>query len=206
MDLLKFFTDEMCGDITRWLRMLGYDTVSPVDHPNTDGSSPNDDEIIKICFATHRILISKDVEIIKKMKEKSEKLTMVDKKFLLKFEVVPSQEPPLYPCLLLKSTDLTNNLSEIGKYFLIHFEYNSNTARCPKCNFHLQKIKNPKDFIDFIPANVYKYHKKFWKCSNSECGKIFWKGTHLERIIQTLKNIQKNDHVKDIKELSRNIH
>jgi len=195
----------MCGDINRWLRMLGYDTISPVDHPNPDGTTPNDDEIIKICFATHRILISKDVEIIKKMREKSEKKIKNDTEFHSKFEIKQIHETAIFPCLLLKSTDLRVNLSEIRLNYQILLEYDIDAARCPKCNFHLQKIQNAVDFKELIPANVYNYHKEFWKCSNFECGQIFWKGTHLERIIQTLQSIQKKDYVKDIKELSRNI-
>lgn len=195
MGILKFLTDEMCGDINRWLRMLGYDTTSPLNHPNLEGNVPNDDEIIKICLATHRILISKDVEIIKKMSEKSAKISKIEKDFNSKFAIKQLHKKPTYPCILLKSTDLTTNLSKIRDYFDIQLEYDIDKTRCPKCNFKLQKIENPEEFKENIPESVYKYHTEFWKCSNSDCGKIFWKGTHLERIVQTLKSIQKKDIV-----------
>ena len=194
---LKFLSDEMCGDINRWLRMLGYDSTIPQDHPKQDGSTPNDDEIIEICLSTHRILISKDYEIIKKLNQKTEKSLKFDKKFISRFgieeESGKDSKTSTFPCILLRSTGITENLSEIHKKFNIQLSYGIDKARCPKCNSILQKIQNPEEFKEKIPPSVYKFHTQFWKCSNSECGQLFWKGTHIERILETLKRVQKKD-------------
>lgn len=175
--------------------MLGYDSILPQDHPNDDGSIPDDDEIIRICLSTNRILISKDYEIIKKMKMKTEKNLKLDPQFLIRYGINWSLGEDgtisVNPYLLLRSTDITLNLSEIYQKFKIHLEYNIENARCPKCNATLQKVQDPSEYKDRIPPSVYKYHNYFWKCSNSTCSQLFWKGTHIERIIQTLKSIQK---------------
>ncbi len=184
--------------------MLGYDSTSPQDHPKEDGTTPNDDEIIEICLSSFRILISKDFEIVKKMREKTDKNLKNQKNFTEKFDITPSLDKK-YPCVLLRSTEITENLSVINSYFDIQLEYNIELARCPKCNSNLQKIQNAEDFKDRIPPSVFAYHTLFWKCSNSKCGQVYWRGTHLDRIKKTLKSVQKKDYVKDIKEISRNI-
>ena len=192
---MKFLSDEMCGDINRWLRMLGYDSTLPQDHPNIDGSVPNDDEIIEICLSTYCILISKDYEIIKKMTMKTDKNLKTDSlftsRFRIPYNVEKHQKTRVYPCILLRSTDISENLSKIHTIYSIRLEYDINKARCPKCNAQIQKIENSDKYKDSIPPGVFEYHTDFWECSNLLCGQIFWKGTHLERIIQTLKNIQK---------------
>ncbi len=189
---MKFLADEMCGDINRWLRMLGYDTTIPQDHPNNDGTTPNDDEIIEICIHTHRILISKDFEIIQKMNLKSEKLQNSAENFAKDFDL-EHLDKDITPCILLRSTDIQENLSEIHKKFKIEMDYNIVDARCPKCNAVLEKILDPREIEDHIPPSVFEFHSDFWKCSNSDCGQYFWKGTHLDRIKQTLKSIQEKD-------------
>jgi uncharacterized protein len=195
---MKFLADEMCGDINRWLRILGYDTILPQDHPMKDGSIPNDDEIIKICLNTYRILISKDYEIIKKMKMKTKKFQEVDENFVENFGIIRQKYAidKIYPCILLRSTDLSENLSRIYDRFKIELQYNIDKARCPKCNGILRKVDHPEDFKENIPPSVYKYHSDYWMCSNSECGQLFWKGTHLDRIKETLNSIQKTIYKK----------
>lgn len=189
---MKFFTDEMCGDITRWLRILGYNTCSPKDYQNkTDGTIPDDDKIIEICLSTFRILITKDYEITKKMKMQFDKTLENKRNFLVNYSIdINSLEHPWYPCLLLRSNNLNDNLTEIHKNFNIELDYGMEAARCPKCNSILQEV--PKLNIDEtqIPPNVYKYHSIFWVCSRPECGQYFWKGTHFERIQTQLKTIK----------------
>lgn len=191
---MKFLCDEMCGDINRWLRMLGYDSTSPQDHPNQDDSTPNDDEIIEICLSTYRILISKDYEIIKKMKMKTEKNLKSNQEFTSRFISSPTTQNGnkncIFPCLLLRSTEIIDNLAMISNNFNIRLGYDINNARCPKCNGNLCSIRNPEEFKRQIPPSVFNYHSEFWKCDNSDCQQLFWKGTHLERIKKTLEDVK----------------
>jgi uncharacterized protein with PIN domain len=190
---MKFLADEMCGDINRWLRILGYDTILPQDYLMEDGSIPNDDEIIDICLKTYRILISKDFEIIKKMKMKIKKKQEKDANFVANFGIERKQYEieEIDPCLLLRSTDLMENLFKIYEHFNIELEYDIERVRCPKCNKLLEKVKHPELYKEEIPPSVYEYHSDYWICSNSECGQLFWQGTHLDRIKKTLNRIQK---------------
>lgn len=61
--------------------------------------------------------------------------------------------------------------------------YNLNTemalTRCTLCNSPLTKIKK-EDYQDQIPSKAYEFYQDFSRCE--KCGKIYWKGTHIERL------------------------
>jgi uncharacterized protein with PIN domain len=167
--------------------MLGYDSFSPINYLRPDKSTPNDDQIVQICLSEFRILISKDYEIIKKMQLKIDSFQIENPQYLSLYNI-PSLNSS-YPCLLLRSNDIIINLAQLHHHFNISLEYGIENTRCPKCNHRLSLIQNPVNYKKKIPPNVYKYHSTFWKCSNLSCGKLFWKGTHLERIEKTLKKV-----------------
>ena len=110
-----------------------------------------------------------DFEIIKKMEQKIKKQSEIEPNVIEKYEISSEnfQENGKFPCILLRSTELTLNLSIIYKQFDIRLDYDINKTRCPKCNSTLKKVDDPKLFREYIPPSVYKYHKDFWICSNS---------------------------------------
>jgi len=81
---MKFLTDEMEGNLTRWLRFLGYDTRYAKDYEISYGSPVSDDDLIEQCFLEHRILISRDREMIKKFKKRYEKILQENPDLYLK--------------------------------------------------------------------------------------------------------------------------
>jgi uncharacterized protein with PIN domain len=50
--------------------------------------------------------------------------------------------------------------------------------------------KKPSDVIKDVHSNVLKRQKQFFKCSS--CKKIYWEGSHLTHIQQTVKSINEN--------------
>ncbi|GBC70736.1 hypothetical protein HRbin02_00505 [Candidatus Calditenuaceae archaeon HR02] len=54
----KFLTDSMHGKLTRWLRMLGYDTIY---YPRED------DEIVQKAYEEGRIVLTSDTELYKRI-------------------------------------------------------------------------------------------------------------------------------------------
>ncbi len=58
---LKFLTDSMHGKLTRWLRMLGYDTIY---YPRAD------DEIIHKASEERRIVLTSDTELYRRILSK----------------------------------------------------------------------------------------------------------------------------------------
>ncbi len=60
-------------------------------------------------------------------------------------------------------------------------------SRCSNCNGELQSIK--KDTAKhLIPIDTFKAFNDFWRCK--DCRKIYWKGSHYDRICEWLKKLQ----------------
>ena len=184
---MKFLADEMCGNLSRWLRILGYDTTYAKDYESVEENPVKDNTIIDICFKQQRILISRDKEMIEIMTHRFLKLADVNKEVYMDFEIRRYADKLNSPCLLLKSQDIVGNLKEIRGKFNITLNYDINRTRCPQCNSLFSRIKKKKSVKDLIPIKVYEFHDKFWKCQNPECGKIYWMGTHIQDILGTLE-------------------
>ena len=59
-------------------------------------------------------------------------------------------------------------------------------TRCSACNRILRDVN--KTYIkDLVPEYVFKEHDDFRLCTN--CGNVYWKGSHYENIVNTLKGI-----------------
>jgi len=52
-------------------------------------------------------------------------------------------------------------------------------SRCVKCNGPLAPIYDKNEIADIVPEFVFLQHNDFLRCT--ECGKIYWKGTHPEK-------------------------
>ncbi len=76
-------------------------------------------------------------------------------------------------------------LVELEKRFSI-FQNALMFSRCPECNAILVKT-TAEEVKDRIPERVYLTATNFKVCPN--CGKIYWSGTHVERIRKEFERI-----------------
>jgi len=61
-------------------------------------------------------------------------------------------------------------------------------ARCLICNSLLSEIK--KDVVKKkVPKRVFEGNERFWFCS--KCDKIYWKGTHYDKMIEKIDYLKK---------------
>jgi uncharacterized protein len=60
-------------------------------------------------------------------------------------------------------------------------------SRCMECNTTLEKIDKPK-IENKLPQKVKALQNEFYKCPS--CGKIYWKGTHYERMKNLVRLIK----------------
>jgi len=58
---------------------------------------------------------------------------------------------------------------------------------CPICNGKLKKVSK-SSVKDLVPKRVYALHNNFYKCGR--CGRIYWKGTHWEKIKERYKRVR----------------
>lgn len=54
---------------------------------------------------------------------------------------------------------------------------------CPVCDGNLSEVAR-ETVNGKVPVNVYRLNSRFWKCGN--CGKIYWKGSHYDRIMKKI--------------------
>lgn len=63
-------------------------------------------------------------------------------------------------------------------------------SRCPGCNSPLRGL-HKLAAKDRVPPHIYEHHTTFRECAT--CGKIYWRGSHWQRIRSTLDSIEPED-------------
>lgn len=88
--------------------------------------------------------------------------------------------------ILIRSTELNEQLKEFSKLARIRFDTRTSFSRCPECNTPVEEVKKEK-IKKIIPKFVYESMNRFSYCPR--CKKAYWQGTHYEKLLKELKNI-----------------
>jgi uncharacterized protein with PIN domain len=86
--------------------------------------------------------------------------------------------------ILIKSENYKEQLKELKGH--IEFDEAKLFTVCPHCNRKLKATTKEK-VKKLIPEYIYQTHDEFMVCYF--CGRVFWKGTHYQKILNTLKKI-----------------
>ncbi len=159
--MTKFIVDEMLGNIARWLRILGFDTLAASElreHPNED----IDTKILLIALDTGRVLVTSDMELIKRARNLGVKVIHVDNK-------------EGETCIVLKKILTSLNAMDEAR--------NNKMTRCPICNGLLRHASR-NEAKGQVPQRVYETTNKFWVCT--KCNKFYWIGSHFRNIRKVL--------------------
>jgi uncharacterized protein with PIN domain len=147
-----FVADGMLGDVARWLRIMGYDTLY----------FGNADDETLIASSHERILLTSDEQLY----HRAMKLGI--------------------EAFLVSGVNLLEKLRGIVR------KYGLSTAmsgsRCTSCNSTLTLTTLDKINASnvFLPVHI----NEIWICTN--CGKIYWKGSHWKSIGRTLKELEES--------------
>jgi uncharacterized protein with PIN domain len=162
---MKFLVDSMLGKLTRFLRIFGYDTTYANDLINYFNIDPVPDELlIEYANKNNRIIITKDLPLYMSHKDKS---------------------------IFLKGEGIYNYLYQLSKHYGLKIEFNIKRARCSVCNSLLEKVENKSSIKNDVLQETYNNFDEFYKCSNLQCKKVYWQGTHIEDIEYKLnKNLR----------------
>ena len=88
-------------------------------------------------------------------------------------------------CLVRSTIPREQLIEVIGRYDLVRSIQIAN--RCTHCNEFLQKVE--KDLIlDRLETDTASQHNQFMQCKG--CGRIYWKGSHFEKIHQFVREIK----------------
>ena len=150
-----FLVDAMLGNIAKKLRLLGFDSEY--------SSDIKDEEIVLRAKKENRILLTKDLPLLKNAKKQSIQAFWIEGKSEI------------------------DQLVQIFKKFSVRsVSISGNTSRCTECNGMLEHVQ--KDMIkDSIPDGVLKQNNDFWQCR--QCKKIYWEGTHIERLQKFVREL-----------------
>lgn len=141
-----FMTDENVGGMAKYLRMLGFNTIMIPEI--------SDKEVAKITEKENRILLSRDIGLLKRKN--------------------------VTYGLFLRSTNTEEQLFEVIKKFDLN-KYFKPFSICIECNGNINTI-DPSKIIkeDRIKEGVLKDYQEFFRCDS--CKKIFWKGSHYQKM------------------------
>ena len=90
-------------------------------------------------------------------------------------------------CVVLESDDVELQLEEVFRRFGLEDEIRLFT-RCALCNSVLESL-DWEEARDRVPARVHASHHSFAACP--ECRRVYWEGSHTERIRNRMKRILK---------------
>ena len=87
---------------------------------------------------------------------------------------------------LIGSTKLEEQIKELKKLATIKKSKKLLFSRCAECNSPLEEIEKDK-IKELVPPFVYKTVNGFHHCP--ACKKIYWHGTHTDKLLKEFKNI-----------------
>jgi uncharacterized protein with PIN domain len=140
----RFILDVHLGRLSRWLRMLGFDSEYD--------STSDDDTIIDRADAHSRIILTRDRGLLKNGR--------------------------VTHGYWVRSTDPREQIVEVVDRLDLSGQFRPFT-RCMDCNGVLA-LRSREHVADRVPPRALERASQFRQCT--ECGKVYWDGTHLERM------------------------
>lgn len=140
----KFILDVHLGKLAKYLRMLGFDTLYQ--------NNFEDDKIIEISVKQKRIILTRDLGILKNNK--------VTHGYWIR-----SQKPKVQLIEVLNRFDLTRQIEPLN--------------RCIECNGEIVRVEK-EEISALLKPKTRKYFHDFFQCKS--CKKVYWEGSHYSRM------------------------
>ncbi len=122
----------------------------------------DDDELIRIAMNEGRILLTKDTRILRR-------------------RVVYNGELKL---VLIRDDDVKEQLRQVVQ--TLNLDHSKPFALCLECNEPL--IPREKEEVqDLVPPYVFKTQTQYMQCPS--CQRIYWRGTHWQRMKRELEKL-----------------
>ncbi len=140
----RFVVDSNLGGLARLLRMLGFDAVFRNDFA--------DDEIARISASEKRVLLTRDVELLKRRN-------------ITHGYYVRTTLPIEQASEVVLRFDLVGSVHPL--------------SRCLECNELLEGVSSEK-VKDLLPQAQLREHESFSRCC--VCGRVYWPGSHYSQM------------------------
>ncbi len=148
----RFVVDVNLGKLAQKLRLLGFDTLFR--------NNLEDDEIIQISIKEKRIILTRDLGILK--------------------------QSAVTHGYWVRNNNPKKQLREVVERLQLQNSFRPFT-RCSKCNGTLTGI-NTEEARGKVPDDTFLMCNEFWKCKG--CGQIYWEGTHFSKIIDWIEGLK----------------
>jgi len=125
----------------------------------------NDSRMVAIALAEERVILTRDTQIMKRRVVTSGRLKAI---------LIQSDEPERQMHQVIDSLHLDCQF----KPFTI----------CLECNQPLQE-KSKQEVKDLVPPYVFQTQNQYMECPT--CHRIYWRGTHWQRMNERLKRFRK---------------
>lgn len=121
--------------------------------------SISDDKLIEEAKKEGRIILTLDLRLAGQMKEN---------------------------CFLLSSQDPYLQLREVLEKYNLD-PWKGLFSRCVLCNLKVEKVKDKKEVEKEVPLYALNQSSLFYRCPS--CGKVYWEGSHHQRIKNLLLSL-----------------
>jgi uncharacterized protein with PIN domain len=91
-----------------------------------------------------------------------------------------------HPHVFITSDSLFEQLKQIVDHLGIHPDDIRQFSRCIHCNLVIDEV-DKKDVYGRVPDYIWETHDEFHSCR--QCGRIYWSGSHTERIADKINQI-----------------
>jgi uncharacterized protein with PIN domain len=159
---MRLLTDAMLGTLTTYLRFAGHDTAYALEE-----GVEADDAVLGLAERENRRLVTRDRDLA-------------------------TRAPDPY---LLTDRDVADQLAELAAQGL-DLSVPAEPARCGACNGRLERVPAGEPTPEYAPAASGEGARvsgsesdgfRVWRCV--DCGQYFWKGSHWERMAETLASL-----------------
>lgn len=90
--------------------------------------------------------------------------------------------------LFVRNTEVNRQIAEIVSRLQLNKRFRPFT-RCMRCNGDLVSV-HARDVAAHVPARVSSTYRRFCRCS--DCGRIYWQGSHYQQLKEQIENIVHN--------------
>ncbi len=81
-------------------------------------------------------------------------------------------------------------LGQLAAALGISLEIDMASTRCPECGSELCEISKV-EAASAVPAKSLELYERFWRCTNGDCEKTYWVGSHWKQMRHTLEEARK---------------
>jgi len=148
----RFVVDVNLGKLAQKLRLLGFDSLFR--------NNLEDDEIIQISIKEKRIILTRDLGILKQ--------TAVTHGYWV------------------RNTNPQKQLREVVERLQLQNCFRPFT-RCSTCNGSLTSA-NIEEVRGKVSEDTFSMCNEFWKCTG--CGQIYWEGSHFSKILNWIEGLK----------------